>query len=159
MKIRWNNLLLLSTHRFFGIIGLNPQSSITPLDPNNIFWRTTLTLGTIDEALSSAGHDLGSVSEYVQCISYPLWLMWKENTELTPQPVDIIRAYVSAFLRIAAKSKDVRLKDDCFLYCQQHVLWVYRQDNTSAMKSQAIDTIVAYILADISCTKSTWTDL
>ena len=159
IETRWNNLLLLSTHTFFGIIGLNPQSSITPLDPDNIYWRTTLILGTIDEALSSAGHDHGSVSEYVQSISYPLWQMWKEDTESTPQPVDIIRAYVSAFLRIAAKSKDVRLKDDCFFYCQQHVLWVYRQDNTPAMKSQAIDTIVAYILADMSCTKSTWAEL
>lgn len=158
MEIRWNNLLLLSTHTFFGIIGLDPQFSITPLDPNNIYWRTTLTLGTIDEALSSAGHDHG-FSEYVQGISHPLWLMWKENTELAPQPVDIIRAYVSAFFRIAEKSKDVRLKEDCFLYCQQHVLCVYRQDNTPAMKSQAIDTIVAYILADISCTKPTWADL
>ena len=156
MDTRWNNLLLLSTHTFFGVIGLNFQSSITP---PNIYWRTTLTLGTIDKALSSAGHDLGSVSEYVRSISYPLWQMWKENTKLTPQPIDIIRAYVSAFLRIAAKSKDVRLKDDCFLYCQQHVLWVYRQDNTPAMKSQAIDTIVAYVLADISCAKSTWADL
>ena len=159
MEIRWNNLLLLSTHTFFGVIGLNPQSSITPLDPDNIYWRTTLTLGTIDEALSSAGHDLGSVSEYVRSISYPLWQMWKENTELTPQPIDIIRSYVSAFLRIAAKSKDDRLKDECFLYCQRHVLWVYRQDNTPVMKSQAIDTIVAFILADISCAKSTWADL
>jgi hypothetical protein len=159
MEIRWNNLLLLSTHTFFGVIVLNPQSSIAPPDPVNICWRTTLTLGTIDEALSSAGHDLCSVSEYVQSISYPLWQMWKENTELTPEPIDIIRTYISAFLRIAAKSKDARLKDDCFLYCQQHVLWVYRQDNTPAMKSQAIDTIVAYILADISCAKSTWADL
>ena len=159
MEIRWNNLLLLSTHTFFGVIRLNSDSSITPLDPDNIYWCTILTLGTIDEALSSAGHDLGSVSEYVQSISYPLWQMWKKNTELTPQPVDIIRAYVSTFLRIAAKSKDVRLKDDCFLYCQRHVLFFYRQDNTPAMKSQAIDTIVAYILADISCTKSTWADL
>ena len=159
MEIRWNNLLLLSTHTFFGVIGLNFQSSITPPDPDNIYWRTTLTLGTIDKALSSAGRDLGSVSEYVRSISLPLWQMWKENTELIPQPIDIIRAYVSAFLRIAAKSKDVRLKDDCFLYCQQHVLWVYRQDNTPAMKSQAIDTIVAYVLADISCAKSTWADL
>ena len=159
MEIRWNNLLLLSTHTFFGVIGLSSQSSISPFNPDNIYWRTTLTLGTIDEALSSAGHDLGSVSDYVQSISHSLWQMWKENTELTPQPVDIIRTYVSAFLRIAAKSKDVRLKDDCFLYCQQHFLWVYRQDNTPAMKSQAIDTIVAYVLADISCTKSTWMDL
>jgi hypothetical protein len=155
MESRWNNLLLLSTHTFFGIIGLNPQSSITP----PIYWRTTLTLGTIDDALSSAGHDICSVSEYVQGISYPLWQMWKKNTEVTSHPIDIIRAYVSAFLRIAAKSKDVRLKDDCFLYCQQHVLWVYRQDNTPAMKSQAIDTIVAYVLADISCARSTWADL
>lgn len=159
IEIRWKNLLLLSTHTFFGVIRLNSQPSIAPPDRDNIYWRTTLTLGTIDEALSCAGHDLGSVSEYVRSISYPLWQMWKENTELIPQPIDIIRAYVSAFLRIAAKSKDVRLKDDCFLYCQQHVLWVYRQDNTPAMKSQAIDTIVAYILADISCTKSTWADL
>jgi hypothetical protein len=159
MEVRWNNLLLLSTHTFFGIIGLNSQSSSTLLDPDNIYWRTSLTLGTIDKALSSAGHDLGSVSEYVQSISYPLWQMWKKFSELAPQPVDIIRAYVSAFLRIAAKSKDVRLKDDCFLYCQQHVIWVYRQDNTPAMKSQAIDTIIAYILADMSCTKSTWADL
>jgi hypothetical protein len=159
LEIRWNNLLLLSTHNFFGVIGLNSQSSIAPPDPDNIYWRTTLTLETIDEALSSAGHDLCSVSEYVWGISYPLWQMWKENNDLTPQPIDIIRVYVSAFLRIAAKSKDVRLKDDCFLYCQQHVLWVYRQDNTPAMKSQAIDTIVAYILADISCAKSTWADL
>jgi hypothetical protein len=160
VEIRWNNLLMLSTYMFFGVIGLNPQISITPPDPNNIYWYTTLTLGTINEALSSAGHDLGPVSEYVRDISYPLWQMWKENTaDLTPQPIDIVRAYVSAFLRIAAKSKDGRLKDDCFLYCQQHVLWVYRQDNTPAMKSQAIDAIVAYILADISCAKSTWADL
>jgi hypothetical protein len=160
MEIRWNNLLMLSTYMFFGVIRLNPQSFITPPDPNDIYWRTTLTLGTINDALSSASHDLGRVSEYVQGISYPLWQKWKENTaKLTPQPIDIIRAYVSAFLRIAAKSKDVRLKDDCFLYCQQHVLWVYRQDNTPAMKSQAVDTIVAYVLADISCTKSTWADI
>ena len=160
MGIRWNNLLMLSTHMFFGVIGLNPQSSIIPSDSSNVYWRTTLMLGTINEALSGAGHDLGPVSEYVRGISYPLWQMWRENTaELSPQPVDIIRAYVSAFLRIAAKSKDVRLKDDCFLYCQQHVLWVYRQNNTPAMKSQAIDTIIAYILADISCAKSTWADL
>ena len=159
MKIRWNNLLLLSTHTFFGVIGLNSQSSIVPLDQDNIYWRTTLTLETIDEALSSAGHDLSSVSEYVWGISYSLWQMWKENNDLIHQPIDIIRVYVSAFLRIAAKSKDVRLKDDCFFYSQQHVLWVYRQDNTPSMKSQAIDTIVAYILADISCAKSTWPDL
>ena len=159
MEIRWNNLVLLSTYTFFGVVSLNPQSSISLPDPDNIYWRTTFMLATIDEALLSAGHDLCSVSEYVWSISYPLWQMWKENTELTPQPIDIIRAYVSAFLRVAAKSKDVRLKDDCFLYCQQHVLWVYRQDNTPAMKSQAIDTIVAYILADMSCAKSTWADL
>ena len=157
MEIRWNNLLLLSTHMFFGVVELNPWSSLTP---DNIYWRTSLMLGTINEALSSAGHDLGVVSEYVRGVSYPLWQMWKENAaEQTPQPIDIIRAYVSAFLRIAAKSKDVRLKDNCFLYCQQHVLWVYRQDNTPAMKLQAIDTIVAYILADISCGKASWPDL
>ena len=160
MEIRWNNLLMLSTHMFFGVIGLSSQPSISPPNPKNIYWRTTLTLGTINEALSSAGHDLGSISEYVRGISYSLWQMWKDNVaELAPQPIDIIRTYVSAFFYIAAKSKDVRLKDDCVLYCQQHILWVYRQDNTPAMKSQAIDTIVAYILADISCTKSTWADL
>ena len=160
LEIRWNNLLLLSTHMFFGVIKLNSWSSITPPGPDNIYWCTTLTLGTINEVLSSAGHDLGSVSEYVQGISHPLWQMWKENTtEQTPHPIDIIRTCVSAFLRIAAKSKDIRLKDDCFLYCQRHVLWVYRPDNTPSMKSQAIDTIVAYIVADISCEKSSWPDL
>lgn len=160
MGIRWSNLLLLSTHMFFGVVGFNSPSFVILPDPDNIHWRTILTLRTINEALSSAGHDLGTVSEYVRGISRPLWQVWKEHTaEQTSQPVDIIRAYVSAFLRIAEKSKDVRLKNDCFLYCQQHLLWVYRQDNTPAMKSQAIDTIVAYILAHISCANSSWSDL
>ena len=160
IKVRWNNLLLLSTHMFFGVVRLYSPPSISPPEPDNIYWRTIFMLGTINEALSSAGHDLGPVSEYVRGISYLLWQMWKENVaSQTPQPIDVIRAYVSAFLRIAAESKDVRLKDDCFLYCQQHFLWTYRQDNTPAMKSQAIDTIVAYVLADISCAKSSWRDL
>lgn len=159
MEIRWNNLLSLSTHMFFGVVGLYSQPCVT-LDQDNVYWRTALVLGTINEALSSSSHDLGPVSEYVRGISYSLWQIWKENAaKQITQPIDIVRAYVSAFLRIAAKSKDVRLKDDCFLYCQEHALWVYRQDNTPAMKSQAIDTVVAYILADISCAKSSWPDL
>jgi len=159
MEIRWNNLLSLSTHMFFGVVGLYSQPCVT-LDQDNVYWRTALVLGTINEALSSSSHDLGPVSEYVRGISYSLWQIWKENAaKQITQPIDIVRAYVSAFLRIVAKSKDVRLKDDCFLYCQEHALWVYRQDNTPAMKSQAIDTVVAYILADISCAKSSWPDL
>ncbi|KAF8150648.1 hypothetical protein B0H34DRAFT_756290 [Crassisporium funariophilum] len=158
-EIRWGNLLLLAVHVFPRVNAIDAQISTTHRsDLGTINWRTTLILGTLDKTLSNMGSESNSLAKTVRSISRPLWHLWK-IIDHSNQPIDISRAYLASFLRIAAKSRDEPLKDDCFRFAQEHAIWVYRNDDTPAMKAQAIDGIAAYMVASVSCADIQWSDL
>ncbi|KDR79016.1 hypothetical protein GALMADRAFT_224268 [Galerina marginata CBS 339.88] len=151
LDIRWNNLILLANSRSPESFPVKYQLSSTAApDSGNSLWRATLILESMSKQLSHASPNFGNLCQAVQNIARPLWKMFL-TAKHDDQPTDVNRAYVSAFLRIAAKSFDEQLKGACFLFVQSTGLWHHSWNN-----AQVVDNITAYIIASVAIDGRDW---
>ncbi|KAH9481472.1 hypothetical protein JR316_0005999 [Psilocybe cubensis] len=153
---RWNNILLLATAIHPKMRPASYSSATTvPLNSGNILWRTALALENMNRSFPITGSDYGSLCAKVQAITRPLWTSYS-SIKKGMQHVDITRAYISAFLQVAERSFDEQLKGECYRFSKESNLWTFSQNDDRPTKAQAIDLIVAYAKAHISCKGRDW---
>ncbi|TFK40148.1 hypothetical protein BDQ12DRAFT_734164 [Crucibulum laeve] len=153
--LRWTSLSLLAVYNMPHIpLRRGQATEVYPdTESTTLQWRTILVLASLERTVVDLISASGSVIN-VKGIIRPLWRAWKAGHQ--PNPVDIDRAVLAAFLRIASITLDGPLADGCYRYCMEHSLFVSRSDNTASMKKQALDLMVAYTQASIAYSGTRW---
>jgi len=159
LDTRWNNLTLLAMHLSpKGIPQQLLSTRMESFEPWNTPWRTALTLDNVEKRLPPKVSDRGSICEIIEKITHPLWRTFAE-TAREGWPIDVTRAFMATFLRIAAKAADGEIQTTSYQLSQELGLWKYCEGDARRTKAQAIDTIVAYTSAFVACNGQDWNQL
>ncbi|KAJ3996168.1 hypothetical protein F5050DRAFT_1693048 [Lentinula boryana] len=155
--LRWTNFSLFALSQVIHN-GSNSRTSI--LDPNSVGfhfndWHAVLTLSILENVTNS--HMSIFQESEVRSILGALWERWLRIE--TERPIYVSRAVISSFLRLAARTQDNDILDQCYRYAMNHALWDSNLNHTAADRAQ-IDALVGhYLEAFVLCHGKRWTDI
>ncbi|KAF9059415.1 hypothetical protein BDP27DRAFT_1302629 [Rhodocollybia butyracea] len=148
IAVRWANMSLFALYQA-SRSGLNKH--ITNLDtsfgPHFSDWHVVLTLGLLENIVPS--NVVSSQGSEVHSVTGALWRKWTQVK--SRRPILVSRAIIGAFLRLAGRTQDTYVFDQCRRWSVDNVIW--RLDRThSATKRTQVEALVGdYIEASIRC--------
>ncbi|KAF9565392.1 hypothetical protein CPC08DRAFT_720491 [Agrocybe pediades] len=155
VEVKWSNLVFLAASMSTQALRIDsgPPSITASSNPTNVLWRTASVLKTVEASASITSH-----RELVQGLLHSAWEMFV-SIEFKDQPIDIIRAYVSSFFKIAGESYDERIMLHCLQLSQRLALWQNKETDSLQSKAQAVDCVTAYAKTFVAVEGPVWPKL
>ncbi|KAJ3930836.1 MAG: hypothetical protein NXY57DRAFT_1039679 [Lentinula lateritia] len=156
-EVRWTNFSLFALNQ---AARKGVGNHIPTLDPNFAGsdlndWHIVLTLSILENVVNSY---MASAQGSELCsLSGDLWERWMSLK--ADRPIFVSRAVVSSFLRLAARTQDTYILDQCYRYSIDHALWQTNRDHTAADRAQIEALIGFYFAAFIRCHGRRWADI
>ncbi|KAJ2926826.1 hypothetical protein H1R20_g10270, partial [Candolleomyces eurysporus] len=150
--LRWSGLLLLAKNMMKSS-SFRPIPSPQDTPPATIRWQTILLLSGVETTLRQLDPTDVSTPEaksYLQTVANTLWKNWLQ-AECLQCPIDVKRAVISSFLKIAAAGTNGSLLTECSRFCTDHKLWHWSPDGSPAMRRQALGLVAAYVHSSGKC--------
>ncbi|KAJ3873466.1 hypothetical protein F5051DRAFT_419156 [Lentinula edodes] len=156
-EVRWTNFSLFALNQA-ARKGLGNR--IPTLDPNfagsNLNdWHIVLTLSILENVVNS--YMVSAQGSELCSLSGALWERWMSFK--ADRPIFVSRAVVSSFLRLAARTQDTYILDQCYRYSIDHALWQTNPDHTAADRAQIEALIGFHFAAFIRCHGRRWADI
>ncbi|KAF8824979.1 hypothetical protein HHX47_DHR7000126 [Lentinula edodes] len=156
-EVRWTNFSLFALNQA-ARKGLGNR--IPTLDPNFAGsdlndWHIVLTLSILENVVNS--YMVSAQGSELCSLSGALWERWMSFK--ADRPIFVSRAVVSSFLRLAARTQDTYILDQCYRYSIDHALWQTNPDHTAADRAQIEALIGFHFAAFIRCHGRRWADI
>ncbi|KAJ3852309.1 hypothetical protein EV368DRAFT_82650 [Lentinula lateritia] len=156
-EVRWTNFSLFALNQA-ARKGLG--NHIPTLDPSFAGsdlndWHIVLTLSILENVVNS--YMISAQGSELCSLSGALWERWMSLK--ADRPIFVSRAVVSSFLRLAARTQDTYILDQCYRYSIDHALWQTNPDDTAANRAQIEALIGFHFAAFIRCHGRRWADI
>ncbi|KAF5326767.1 hypothetical protein D9619_004474 [Psilocybe cf. subviscida] len=157
LDTRWQNLTLLSLAMSTAGVPISYRGR-----PNaascSVMWRTTLMLDALSRMLGAPERVISETPPNVQTICRNLWELFT-TAPVSNQPREVNRACASAFLRLAATTRDEELFIRCSNFCRDLRLWTFSASSSASVRRQALDVLIAFSAALKTWKRLNWQGL